>query len=279
MGVNMTVACGRCVGCRINRATDWAIRMSHESQMHPTNCTLTLTYAPEHLPENGTLVPDHHARFIHELRRKTGRKIRYFHCGEYGGEHGRPHYHTALFGFDAEDKRPGGTSKKGHPLWRSDFLNEVWGKGHVHVGSLSFSSARYIAKYAIKSVNVERADGPDQRAAFDRRYERVNPSTGELVNVTPEYVTMSRRPGLGYTWFMRFKNDLYNHDYAVANGKRHPVPDYYDRKLEEYFPEEWEDVKKRRREKREYLERDPMRLAQMEVCARAKNYSHMEFRR
>lgn len=90
---------------------------------------------------------------------------------------------------------------------------------------------------------------------------------------------MSRRPGIGHGWFWKYKDDLYNHDYAVANGKRFPVPDYYDRLLEEFFPEEWKAVKEKRREKREYLERDTSRLAQMEICAEARSYSKTEFRR
>lgn len=265
----MTVRCGKCIGCRINRASEWAVRMTHESQMHPTNCTLTLTYAPEHLPENGTLVPDHHARFIHELRRKTGRKVRYFHCGEYGEGNLRPHYHTVLFGYDPADKLHWSRSKSGYPLYRSDFLNELWGKGHVHVGSLSFNSARYVAKYAIKEINCNRDSDPRTAKRYADRYCRVDPHTGEIVEVKPEYVTMSRRPGIGYTWFWKYKDDLYPKDFTVIDGKKLPVPRYYDRLLEEYFPQEYELVKKRRRENPDREHWKPHRLAAQEECMKA----------
>ena len=41
------VPCGQCVGCRLERSRQWAIRCMHESQLHEKNCFITLTYAPE----------------------------------------------------------------------------------------------------------------------------------------------------------------------------------------------------------------------------------------
>ena len=44
----------------------------------------------------------------------------------------------------------------------------------------------------------------------------------------PEYCTMSRKPGIGKTWFEKYQSDVYPHDYCEINGKKIPPPRYYD---------------------------------------------------
>ena len=46
----VTVPCGQCIGCRLERSKMWAVRCMHESQLHDKNCFLTLTYNDENLP-------------------------------------------------------------------------------------------------------------------------------------------------------------------------------------------------------------------------------------
>ena len=36
--------------------------------------------------------------------RLSPKRVRYFHCGEYGEKFSRPHYHVCLFGFGFPDK-------------------------------------------------------------------------------------------------------------------------------------------------------------------------------
>ena len=45
-GEAMEVACGQCLGCRLDRSRMWAIRIVHEASLHDDNCFLTLTYVP-----------------------------------------------------------------------------------------------------------------------------------------------------------------------------------------------------------------------------------------
>lgn len=45
-GKEIKLPCGRCIGCRIQRAQDWATRCLHESQQHKDNAFITLTIAP-----------------------------------------------------------------------------------------------------------------------------------------------------------------------------------------------------------------------------------------
>ena len=62
----ITVRCCQCVGCRTDHAREWALRCVHEAKMHEGkggSSYITLTYAPEHLPEGYTLVLEHFQDF------------------------------------------------------------------------------------------------------------------------------------------------------------------------------------------------------------------------
>ena len=41
----LSLPCGQCVGCRLERSRQWAVRCMHEAQMHASNCFITLTFA------------------------------------------------------------------------------------------------------------------------------------------------------------------------------------------------------------------------------------------
>ena len=45
----ITLACGQCIGCRLERSRQWAVRCMHESKTHQHNSFLTLTYSDENL--------------------------------------------------------------------------------------------------------------------------------------------------------------------------------------------------------------------------------------
>lgn len=260
--------------------------MTHESQLHPTNCTLTLTYDEEHLPENGSLRPSDHADFIRRLRKFLRQKyrkrkafnwkVRYFHCGEYGEDNLRPHYHTVLFGYDFPDKQFHKLAPSGLPLFRSDELGKLWRNGIALIGSLTFESAQYVAKYATKTLNVSKGSDAATYKRWKERYERTDPLTGEIIEVEPEYVTMSRRPGLGNGWFHKFKTDVYPSDFVVLSGKKMPNPRYYDKLLERYFPDEFEAVKKERIRNRDRVNDSIDRLQAMETCALARTNLHKQ---
>jgi len=64
------VPCGRCIGCRLERSRQWAMRCVHESSLYDDNCFITLTYDDEFLPAGGTLVKRHFQLFIKRLRKR-----------------------------------------------------------------------------------------------------------------------------------------------------------------------------------------------------------------
>lgn len=230
--------CGQCIGCRLEHSRQWAIRIMDEASLHERNSFLTLTYADEHLPADGSLDKRAFPEFVARLRRRIApRKVRYYHCGEYGEETKRPHYHAVLFGEDFRESRVEVKSKGDYPTWISGDLVELWPYGQSMIGSVTFESAAYVARYVVKKVTGSRAK---------EHYERVDPETGELVQVLAEFATMSNRPGIGAGWIDRFQSDVYPSDERVVNGKRMGPPRYYDERVEKNFPDMVADVKSRR---------------------------------
>ena len=58
------IPCGQCVGCRLERSRQWAIRCMHEASLYKNNCFVTLTYADEHLPADYSLHYDDFQKFM-----------------------------------------------------------------------------------------------------------------------------------------------------------------------------------------------------------------------
>jgi hypothetical protein len=218
--------CGQCIGCRLKYSQEWAIRLMHENQMHEESCFLTLTMSPDYLEsrENPwSLDKKEFQRFMKRLRKKYGSKIRYFHCGEYGEKNNRPHYHAIIFGMDFEDKELFQVRDEIR-LYTSETLAKLWPFGFVTIGEVTMESCAYVARYVTKKIKGKDAE---------KHYIRWDPSTGEGVPIEPEYATMSRKPGIGKSWFEKFKADVYPHDYVVVNKHEIRPPRYYDNLLSE----------------------------------------------
>ena len=278
IGLRMTVPCGRCIGCRLERSRQWAVRCMHEAQMHPDSCFVTLTYSDENVPETGSLDRAAFQRFMKRLRRKLEPvSLRYFHCGEYGDQFGRPHYHACIFGTGFPD-RTRWTVRGGNEVWRSEILEEAWPLGHSEIGSLTFESAAYAARYATKKLAADASMDEETYRRWKERYERVNPLTGEVVELEPEYATMSNRPGIGRKWIEKYLYDVYPHDHVISRGFPAKPPRYYDQVLEELDPAMAEEVYARRVAERDRENQTPERLQVREVCTkkRLNLYSNRE---
>ena len=255
--------CGQCVGCRLERSRQWAMRCIHEASLYENNCFITLTYNDENLPYDGSLNKKHFQDFMKRLRKKFSESpIRYFHCGEYGEKNGRPHYHACLFNFDFLDRKFF-KEHRGSRLYVSETLDMLWQeKGFCSIGEVTFESAAYVARYIMKKVTGDEAA---------KHYERVDTNTGEIINLVPEYTTMSRRPGIGKEWFERFHGDVFPSDSVIVRGRRCKPPRYYDGIYEISDPEEYERLKRERREKlnRIYDDTSPRRLRARETVKKA----------
>lgn len=238
--------CGQCVGCRLERSRQWAMRCMHEAQLHDRNCFITLTYDSEHLPENNSLSLSDWQNFMKRLRKKYGNGIKFFHCGEYGPVQGRPHDHACIFGHDFSDRVYLKTTKSGERLYRSKSLEQLWEFGFSSVGDVTFNSAAYVARYIMKKVNGKLADeiGDDGL----KHYE-VMSDDGEIIEIRPEYTTMSRRPGIGSKWFDLHHERVYSSDSVRVKGIEVPPPKFYDSKYELLYPDSYVTIKNQRKDK------------------------------
>lgn len=259
-GIALDLPCGKCLGCRLNRSRNWAFRCMHEASMYRDNSFVTLTYDDDHLPLNGSLDVTHWQDFMKRLRKRVGHRIRYFHAGEYGGKLGRPHYHALLFGLGFPDK-VFHTIRNGNKVYKSEFLKSVWTHGNVLIGSVTFESAAYVARYCLKKVVGEEAD--------DHYGVKV-----------PEYVTMSRGGrcksgsnlgGIGKRWFEKYSTDCYPSDFLVVNGAKLKPPRFYDNLLDKIDPDLLELIKvNRRKNVGSWQDNDYSRLAIKEQVLLAK---------
>lgn len=248
----LLVQCGSCEGCRLERSRQWAVRCWHEASLHENNIFITLTFAPEHLDAQGSLRKVDFQKFMKRLRKRfsyhtyascykdpvTGRyklekkyyspEIRYFHCGEYGEKLGRPHHHACIFNFTFRDLELLRVTKQGHRAYTSKTLSELWEFGIHEIGEVTFQSAAYVARYIIKKRKAKE---------YYSHYQ----------GKEPEYVTMSRRPGIAHDWFKKFQSDVYPGDFvAMDGGFKCLPPKYYDRQYELANPEEFAIIKQKR---------------------------------
>lgn len=102
---------------------------------------------------------------------------------------------------------------------------------------MSFAACAYIAGYVRKKVRQK--DDPEH-------YTRVDPDTGELHELVPEFARMSRRPGIAREWISRYWSDVYPRDHVTLDGAKMKPPRYYDIWLEENKPDLWEEVRLQR---------------------------------
>lgn len=228
--------CGQCIGCRLERSRKWAVRCMNEASLHDRNCFITLTYDDAHLPSFGGLDAKALQLFFKRLRKYAGPKVRFFACGEYGSQLGRPHYHAVLFNFDFADKKLWKSGGVGN-LYTSAVLGRLWPFGFSTVGDVTFESAAYVARYVLKKVTGDLAKS---------HYTKLDPYTGELYEIEPEFVRMSRRPGIGRDWYSRYSGDVFPSDFMISRGVKMKPPRFYDGIYELTDPELMAVVRERR---------------------------------
>lgn len=259
-GSPVVIPCGRCLGCRLERSRQWAMRCMHEASLWDRNCFVTLTYDDESVPKTPdgllTLEPRDMVLFLKRLREANdGKRIRFLQCGEYGDSTLRPHHHLLLFNHDFDDKRLCNPNSRGDARWRSESLDRMWGLGQCMLGSLSFQSASYVARYSMKKVYGDKAE-----AWYQGR--------------VPEYMTMSRRPGIARDWWDKFGSEVALHDSVIVNGSEVKPPKFYDNVLEGLTPELSAGIKSaRKREARKSVDNTPQRLRVREEVKKAKLYN------
>lgn len=257
----LRLPCGRCIGCRVERSREWAVRVIHECKMSEHNCFLTLTYDDEHIPYRNSLNYTDFQRFMRRLRKlPVGKGVRFFACGEYGGLTQRPHFHAGLFGVDFHEDRKLWCTRRGFPVYHSETVTRLWPYGFHEIGSLTAESGGYIARYSLKKVTGDLAAD---------HYRRYDADTGEVYYLEPEMLHMSLKPGIGARWFDRFGSDVYPHDRVVVGGVVQKPPRYYDKRAGDSMMSELK-AQRELRGAAKAEDNTPERLAVKEVVETAK---------
>lgn len=205
--------------------------MVHEQQMHLESCMVNLTYNDAHLPQHGQLLKSDLQKFFKRLRKLIG-PFRYVACGEYGERRRRPHFHIALYGRDFREERLFyGHGSRGDPMFTAKTIADAWSLhgeslGLHTLGTLTFESAAYIARYITQALNES-----DKLSLLPLHVDK---ETGEIIKPNPPFLVMSRaNGGIGAEWFDKyFAKDVFPHGRVITpGGKPAPIPTAYKRRL------------------------------------------------
>lgn len=249
-GAPLKLPCGQCIGCRIDKVSQWATRCMHEKRMHSESSFVTLTYEDKYLPPDGGLVKRDLQLFMKRLRKQRGAGVRFYGCGEYGGKFGRPHYHILLFNVDFDDKVLFSRGKRPEDtLYTSKALKALWPFGHHAVGEVTMESCKYVAGYMVDKITGEMADD-------------------HYMGRSPEFSLMSRRPGIGHAYYMKYAHEIYAHDYVVIQGKKVRPPRFYDERykmLDSVFIRDLKVKRRRNAIKKGRADRSPDRRRVREI--------------
>lgn len=171
--------CGQCMPCRFNKRRIWSHRIMLEAGQYSDNTFVTLSYADDMLPHDGSVVPKHLQDWLKRLRKAyEPSRLRFFAVGEYGDVSQRPHYHAALFNFpNCIHGQSSYTARRDRCCTWCNLVADTWTKGNVFLGTLEPSSAGYIAGYVTKKLTAA--------------------GSSDLEGRHPEFARMSLRPGIG----------------------------------------------------------------------------------
>lgn len=233
------IPCGNCIGCRLDYSRTWADRMVAEASLYKHNIFLTLTYDNEHLP------PCNDGSVIHSLRKRDAQlfmkrlrkalpdqKIRFFCAGEYGSQTMRPHMHLILFNCKLDDLKLLRENELKQPYFVSETISNIWKNGFHIICNVNWDTCAYVARYVIKK----------QKGKGKEVYE--------TYNFEPEFSTMSRKPGIGYSFMAQHMEELYAYGsipVSTQDGHRLIRPcKYYDSLFDIEYPEVMSEIKEKR---------------------------------
>lgn len=247
------VPCGKCEACGLTYSKQWMQRCMLEAKQWKFNEMVTLTYNDDNLPKQSGIDPKTgEIREVSTLCKKDVEKfnkdlrkywkyhygednIRFYMCGEYGDQKGRPHYHILFFNLNVRDKEFHKNSDTGFPLYTSKILEKIWGKGWVQINEVNEETCAYVARYILKK----------QKGKGSKEYYK-------MLGKVPEYTNGSRKPGLAKYFYDEHKDSIYEYDKMVIgtnNGAQQIKPSkYYDRLFDIDEPDKMEQIKQRRKE-------------------------------
>lgn len=222
----MLVPCRKCIPCKINKTSEWSMRLMMELESWETARFITLNYRPGTTPPNKSLVSEDVTKFFKALRQNLNyRPIKYFACGEYGEkeenetaepdtpewEKGkRPHYHAIVFGINSSIQ----DREACFSAWGKAEEFQWFGKNWPKVcGTVTPDSCSYVAGYC-------------QKKLFGELAEEEYFNHGKI----PPFQHQSL--GIGEAYFLKHMEQYIKDGYILFNGKHHPIPETWKRKYD-----------------------------------------------
>ena len=223
--------CGKCMPCRINRTSEWTLRLLYELSEHYEDGAsfITLTYSDECLPRDNGLHKEDLQKFFKRLRTNMQRhyhefapKLRYYACGEYGTSeetyfspgaekpHGRPHFHAIVFGLNSFDDVHRMILADSWPYCERWMFDKSRGR-QSGMQEVNTDDIRYVCGYVQKKLNGDYAA---------EKY-------GEAL---PPFNTCSQGLGLGFA--MDNKKRLLDNGYTFLKGHKIGLPRYFCKKFD-----------------------------------------------
>ena len=157
--------------------------------------------------------------------------IKYFGCGEYGGQDGRAHWHIIFFGahIPREELKVHSIDTEGNFLYECPNIEKIWdNKGFITVTEVNYQVARYVAGYVQKKeFKLNQHDMYEYFTHKDVFYAK----RGQ----TPENRFMSK--GIGGDYYKDHKIDIFEDGYIFVHGAKEmilpaKIPRIYERWLE-----------------------------------------------
>lgn len=212
--------------CRINKTSEWTLRLMYELQSNYEDGAsfLTLTFNDENLPTNYTINKRDTTLFFKRLRQNLYREfrefapdIKYYAVGEYGDAqkiyysygaekpHGRPHYHAIVFGLDNFNDKHREIVRKSWTLCEPWFFDIERGR-ESGMQEVTVDDIRYVAGYC-------------QKKLYGKEGVRV------YGTATPPFSVCSN--GLGLDFALQNKERLVENGYTFLKNKKIGIPRYF----------------------------------------------------
>lgn len=224
----VTVKCGKCDTCRMEKAQEWAIKLINEGKYHKKACFITLTFDNKLIKTGGhskandygahsgfvfdiKASKEYFQKFMKRLRKHfSNKRITFFHVGEYGEKYHRPHHHVILYGinFTEDGKRHEfRNSTSNHPQYFSETLTDLWAAGICTIQDLNPKNTMYISQYTLKKFKGEE----------EKKFKPI--------------MSFSNRSRMSQKWLRRNFKEVSKGYLEDADGKKYRVPKSYIREL------------------------------------------------
>lgn len=271
------IPCRKCLGCRIQKSKEWAIRCMHEHQMHEEGSFITLTFNEEslHARENpwsldhqdfqkfakrlrkyiwSNIVPCHIKQKImlnNELL-KTEPKVtnKCINMQNRVKELIKPYklkyYMCGEYG--EENARPHyhailfGIDFSDKELWKIVNGQRIYVSAVLQklwpYGFSTIGSVTFESAAYVSRYIMKKQYGD----IAEEHYTCIDQETGEIIPKKPEYQASSNRKAIGRTWFEKYWQEAYPKDYVTFQGRKFGLPKYYDKLLKEKDEDIYDEV-------------------------------------